>query len=90
MRFSLLAPFGVAALLGAGITAMDVPDANALARKTTVVETPSGTTVIRRTRPSRLAIARRWHGARGAVVVKHPRRFCRTDIVNGVRVHRCF
>jgi hypothetical protein len=83
MRLSLLAPFGIAALLGVGTAAMDAPDANALARKTTVVETPSGTTVVKRTRPSRLALARRWHGARGSVI-------CRTDIVNGVRVHRCF
>jgi hypothetical protein len=79
MRLCLLAPLGIAALLG--VMAIDPPDARAQARETTIVSSPRGTAVI--TRPSRrTALWRGMRGARGAVI-------CRTVIVNGVRVRRC-
>ncbi len=79
MRLSLFASLGIAAFLG--VMAIDPPDANALARGTTIVSSPRGTTVITR-RPRRLGLLRGIRGARGAVI-------CRTVIVNGVRVRRC-
>jgi hypothetical protein len=87
MRLSLLTSLGLAAFLG--IMAVDTPDANAVASRT-VVSTPGRTTVVNTKRPrvamvrrSRVAMARRARLARGAVV-------CRTRIINGVRVRRCF
>jgi hypothetical protein len=79
MRLSLLTSLGLAAFLG--IMAMDAPDANALVRRGTVVRTPGRTVVV--TRRPRVAMVNRWRGARGAVI-------CRTRIINGVRVRRCF
>jgi hypothetical protein len=95
MRLSLITSLGLAAFLG--IMAMDTTDANAQVRRT-VVSTPGRTTVVTTRRPrvamarrSRVAMVRRprvamvsrWRGARGAVI-------CRTRIINGVRVRRCF
>jgi hypothetical protein len=82
MRLSLLTSLGLAAFLG--IMATDTPDANALARRT-VVSTPGRTAVITTRTPRRFAMVNRsrWRSARGAVI-------CRTRIINGVRVRRCF
>jgi hypothetical protein len=79
MRLSLLTSLSLAAFLG--IMAMDAPDASALVRRTVVSE-PSRTAVITTRRP-RVAMTRRLRGARGSVI-------CRTRIINGVRVRRCF
>jgi hypothetical protein len=84
MRLSVFAALGITAFLG--IMTTDAPDANAAARRTTVINGPRGTAVVRGargtaivSRPRGAAIVR---GARGAVV-------CRSVIVNGVRVRRC-
>jgi len=81
MRLSVFAALGITAFLG--IMTTDVPDANAAARRTTVISGPRGTAVVSRSRGTAVvrgaAIVR---GARGAVV-------CRSVIVNGVRVRRC-
>jgi hypothetical protein len=84
MRLSVFAALGITAFLG--IMTTDAPDANAAARRTTVISGPRGTAVVRGargtaivSRPRGAAIVR---GARGAVV-------CRSVIVNGVRVRRC-
>jgi hypothetical protein len=79
MRFSSIPALGIATFLG--IVAVDTPDANAQADRTTVVSSPRGTAVIAR-RPGRVTVLRGRRGARGAVI-------CRTRIVNGVRVTRC-
>jgi hypothetical protein len=77
MRLSVLAAVGITAFLG--IMTIDPPDANALARRTTVVSGPRGTAVVSRSRGMRTgtvvsgsrgtAIVRRPLGARGAVIV---------------------
>jgi hypothetical protein len=76
MRLSVLAAVGITAFLG--IMTIDPPDANALARRTTVVSGPRGTAVVSRSRGIRTtvvsgsrgtAIVRRPLGARGAVIV---------------------
>jgi hypothetical protein len=76
MRLSVLAAVGITAFLG--IVTIDPPDANALARRTTVVSGPRGTTAVSRSRGMRTtvvsgsrgtAIVRRPLGARGAVIV---------------------
>jgi hypothetical protein len=77
MRLSVLAAVGITAFLG--IMTFDPPDANALARRTTVVSGPRGTAVVSRSRGMRTttvvsgsrgtAIVRRPLGARGAVIV---------------------
>lgn len=87
MRLYVLAALGIAASLG--IMAIDAPDANALARSTTVVSGPRGTAVVSRSRGMRSAAIVR--GARGTAVVSRPRgaAVCRSVIVNGVRVRRC-
>lgn len=88
MRLSLLVPLGIAAFLG--IMSIDTPDANALVRSRTVVSGPRGAAVVTRG-PRRMAMTRGLRGARGAVIVRRPGlRACRTVIVNGVRVRRCF
>jgi hypothetical protein len=94
MRLSLLASLGIAAFLG--LMAMATPDAQA--RRTTIVSSPRGTTVVTR-RPGRVAAVRlrgargqaiRLRGARGAVITtSRPGLTCRTVIANGVRVRRC-
>jgi hypothetical protein len=85
MRLSLIPALGIAAFLGT--MAVDNPDANALARRT-IVSNPRGTVVVTK-RPGRVAM-RGFRRARGAVIVSRPGRACRTVIVNGVRVRRCF
>ena len=90
MRLSLLAPLGIAALLG--IMSIDTPAANAQIGRSTIVSSPRGTAVMTRRPGRRVVIVRRGprrlafvgglRGARGAVI-------CRTVIVNGVRVRRC-
>jgi hypothetical protein len=80
MRLSLITALGIAAFLG--IVAVDTPNANAVARSTTIAGGASRTAFAAR-RTHRVAVMRRGlRGARGAVA-------CRTTIVNGVRVRRC-
>jgi hypothetical protein len=78
MRLSVLAALGITAFLG--IMTIDSPDANALARRTTVVSGPRGTAVVSPSRGIRTAtVGRRGRnavvvrGARGAVIMRRPR-----------------
>ncbi len=72
MRLSALAALGITAVLG--IMTIDVPDANALVRRTTVVSGPRGTAVVSRSRGMRTAtVVRRGRGMRTAAVVRGPR-----------------
>lgn len=77
MRLSVLAALSITVFLG--IISIDVPDANAQARRTTVVSGPRGTAVVSRSRGTRSAIVRSGRrtavvsGARGAVVVSRRR-----------------
>src|SRR6266403_26441 len=77
MRLSALAALGVTAFLG--IMAIDVPNANAAVRDTSIVSGPRGTAVVNRTRGATILRGRR--GARGAVIMSSPRR----TIVRGRR-----
>jgi hypothetical protein len=78
MRLSVLAALGITAFLG--IMTIGAPDANAIARSTTVVSGPRGTAAVSRSRGMRgAAIVRRGRGAavvsgaRGAAVVSGAR-----------------
>jgi hypothetical protein len=72
MRLSVLAALGITAFLG--IMSVDVPDADAQARRTTVVSGPRGTAVVTRSRGMRSAtVVRRSRGVRTATVVRGAR-----------------
>src|SRR6266481_372438 len=87
MRLSALAALGVTAFLG--IMAIDVPNANAAVRDTSIVSGPRGTAVVNRTRGATIlrgrrgtaVVSRGLRGARGAVIMSSPRR----TIVRGRR-----